>query len=629
MRLRQLQRNEAYLVKVKKAWQRHVPGISLEQAVSGIDDPTPTIGARTEDTAIPQGVRSIIHEEPSLATPDSTTSPAEQRNAEDYEFDESEDFNEAIDGMGFLTLESQKSGYTGPQSGIAAMCFLRSLPNDLELVQDVEPSAYPADSIPSHKSSPTAVNIDETINDYFALFHPAYPLLHEGLFRAQMAGAAPKPRDGSWALLYNMVLAVGAFVGDSNGSTADVGFYRRARDSISLAVLEKGSLCYVQGLVIMANYLQKRNKPNAGFALIGIAWSMALSIGLHREFGNFSTTPFTMELRRRTWWVLFIFVSGAQLTFGRPPVSLIGVNIRTPSNLEDSNLAMDMSSLPMPRDGPTVSSSLIAQIKLAVIANQVQTELLTNQVPEPGAVRALDEQIENWTHNLPQYLRAQSKLSTRLELPKQVLLWRSYHLRIVLHRPSLYVALSKRCEFNPQDQGVRDCIRTADTCVDAVHTFLRDQSNCKRGFAWYATYWLLSASFVHATCLVYAPRHSDSMQWRQKLERALEVLRLVAPVQAIAVRAQRLFVALIGRYESFVSVPTSATVRQDVQQDYESPIVGFPGGFEDTQNGPGLFNFGLGEDTMLANSAADLFWLWQEDVNADLFGQGPFQQGDV
>lgn len=197
MRPRQLQRNEAYLAKVRKAWQRHVPGISLEQAVSGIDDPTPTTGARAGDTAVPHGVRSIIHEEPSLATSDSTTSPAEQRNAEDYEFDESEDLNEAIDGMGFLTLESQKSGYTGPQSGIAAMCFLRSLPNDLELVQDVEPSAYPADSIPSHESSPNEVNIDETVNDYFALFHPAYPLLHEGLFRAQMAGGSKSLiRDG-------------------------------------------------------------------------------------------------------------------------------------------------------------------------------------------------------------------------------------------------------------------------------------------------------------------------------------------------------------------------------------------------------------------------------------------------
>ena len=39
----------------------------------------------------------------------------------------------------------------------------------------------------------------------------------------------------------------------------------------------------------MADYLQKRNKPNAGFALIGIAWSMGMAIGLHREFGPLGT----------------------------------------------------------------------------------------------------------------------------------------------------------------------------------------------------------------------------------------------------------------------------------------------------------------------------------------------------
>lgn len=85
----------------------------------------------------------------------------------------------------------------------------------------------------------------------------------------------------------------------------------------------------------MANYLQKRNKPNAGFALIGIAWSMALAIGLHREFGTSSTTHYTMEQRRRTWWTLFIFVSGAQLTLGRPPASLVGINLRLPTNLAE------------------------------------------------------------------------------------------------------------------------------------------------------------------------------------------------------------------------------------------------------------------------------------------------------
>lgn len=56
-------------------------------------------------------------------------------------------------------------------------------------------------------------------------------------------------------------------------------------------------------------------------------------------------------------------------------------------------------------------------------------------------------------------------------------------------------------------------------------------------------------------------------------------------------------------------------------------MAGYPQDFEDAQNAPSLFNFGPGEDTMLANSAADLFWLWQQDVNADLFGEGAFQQG--
>jgi hypothetical protein len=129
-------------------------------------------------------------------------------------------------------------------------------------------------------------------------------------------------------------------------------------------VLEKGSLSYVQAIVLMSNYLQKRNKPNAGFILIGIGFSMALAIGLHREFGMPSTSPFTMEIRRRVWWTLFVFVSGAQLTLGRPAVSLVGVNIRLPANLEDQDIAVDMEQLPECKPGPTITSCLIAQVKL-------------------------------------------------------------------------------------------------------------------------------------------------------------------------------------------------------------------------------------------------------------------------
>jgi transcriptional regulatory protein GAL4 len=40
----------------------------------------------------------------------------------------------------------------------------------------------------------------------------------------------------------------------------------------------------------MVNFLQKRNKRNAGLATIGIAYPMALSIGLLRESENSSTS---------------------------------------------------------------------------------------------------------------------------------------------------------------------------------------------------------------------------------------------------------------------------------------------------------------------------------------------------
>lgn len=186
-----------------------------------------------------------------------------------------------------LTVDPRKAGYTGPQSGIAALKFLQSLPLYIPLSSFIPTSSLDDDA--SDSSTPAlgkqAWVLSRYLDDYFAFYYPAYPILHEGTFRARVSGALAKPRDGSWPLLYNIVLAIGAFVGDPSGTKADIVFFKEARKHLSMDVLEKGSLSYVQAIVLMANYLQKRNKPNAGFILIGIGFSMALAIGLHREFG--------------------------------------------------------------------------------------------------------------------------------------------------------------------------------------------------------------------------------------------------------------------------------------------------------------------------------------------------------
>lgn len=311
-------------------------------------------------------------------------------------------------------------------------------------------------------------------------------------------------------------------------------------------VLEKGSLSYVQAIVLMANYLQKRNKPNAGFILVGIGFSMALAIGLHREFGTPNTSPFIMEIRRRVWWTLYIFVSGAQLTLGRPAVSLVGVNIRLPANLDDRDLAVDMDELPQCKPGPTISSCLIAQVKLAKIANAVQVELLTHHRPGYDKAVKLEENIQFWRKDLPPYFDPGIYLEAHLELPKRILLWRSFHLRIVLNRPFLFEALATKSEISTSAGPVFSCLAAADECIASICGYLDSTNNRKRGFAWYATYWLITASFVQATCFIYCPTHTLAATWKESIQHAIATLETLGSSHDMAIRARNILEKLLG-----------------------------------------------------------------------------------
>jgi transcriptional regulatory protein GAL4 len=79
------------------------------------------------------------------------------------------------------------------------------------------------------------------------------------------------------------------------------------------------------------------DRPNTGYNLIGIAYRMALGLGLHREApskGNVETLAH--ERRRQVFWVLYCFDSGFSITTGRPTtVSDSFIDARMPRNIED------------------------------------------------------------------------------------------------------------------------------------------------------------------------------------------------------------------------------------------------------------------------------------------------------
>jgi transcriptional regulatory protein GAL4 len=87
------------------------------------------------------------------------------------------------------------------------------------------------------------------------------------------------------------------------------------------------------------NYLQKRDRPNTGYNMIGIAFRMALGLGLHREIPDLDNEHNTLnkELRRRVWWILYMVDSGFSITMGRPTTASDAfIDARFPLNIDDS-----------------------------------------------------------------------------------------------------------------------------------------------------------------------------------------------------------------------------------------------------------------------------------------------------
>lgn len=182
------------------------------------------------------------------------------------------------------------------------------------------PQTFQSTLVSSHISHAALTNqvASILIDSYFREYHVCYPFVHEATFRAQYHDLVPRPSQKSWNMLYHAILALGAWCSREDQTGLDDYLYRRA---LMLgqheSVFETANLTSVQALVLLSNLSQKRNSPNTGWNLLGLAVRTALSLALHRELPHWNISLMEREIRRRVWWGLYIFDSGASTTFGR------------------------------------------------------------------------------------------------------------------------------------------------------------------------------------------------------------------------------------------------------------------------------------------------------------------------
>lgn len=136
---------------------------------------------------------------------------------------------------------------------------------------------------------PSRRNADSLVSRYWEVIHPLYPFLLRQTFEKSYHRIwTGMPLDGderTYLCLLNSIFALSSCITDSIPITQRIPtskvYFQRARDLLSLAFWESGSIETVQCLLIMAQYLQSTNDVHQCWMSVGQAVRMAQEMGLH------------------------------------------------------------------------------------------------------------------------------------------------------------------------------------------------------------------------------------------------------------------------------------------------------------------------------------------------------------
>ncbi|KAF7550240.1 hypothetical protein G7Z17_g5846 [Cylindrodendrum hubeiense] len=382
---------------------------------------------------------------------------------------------------GMATLSTLDAGYLGSSSGsnllqeIASMLPELATPSVSSDHHSTSPGTWRSRRAPENILDPpglaSSAITGHLIDAYFLFYNVSYPILHERTFREKVASRQQRRCKSSWNVIYFMVLAFGHWISTTDAHHEQSKYYSAARSYLSIQMLESGTVETVQAFLLMGNYLQKIDRPNTGYNFVGIAYKMALGLGMHRETPGVEDN-IGHERRRQLFWTVYCFDSGFNITTGRPPnVSEGVVDTQIPRNIQD-------------------------KAQLARLANVLYHEFLlaktANAKLEYQVAEATERNLVTWRQTLPSYFTSPD-VPTWFLGPRAVVLWKEQNLRIILWRGS-----TRYHSFLPSKMDAeKRCLEVAMQSIHDIAAFCSAYDGILHlGIAWYATYFLFQAALV-------------------------------------------------------------------------------------------------------------------------------------
>ncbi|THH07519.1 hypothetical protein EW145_g3327 [Phellinidium pouzarii] len=158
----------------------------------------------------------------------------------------------------------------------------------------------------------------------------------------------------------------------SDGFSAGAHWFELFAKLRTVPTADRPTLYTVQSVFVAAIYAIGLGKLSRGFALLAEAATLSIDAGLHRSAEAYDCFgPLEEQVRRRTFWCVYMWDKQAAAAFGRPPVlRLRDCDAPEPAEVDDEFITHDGIG-PQPARSPSRLGAFVACLRLSVLLEAV------------------------------------------------------------------------------------------------------------------------------------------------------------------------------------------------------------------------------------------------------------------
>ena len=298
---------------------------------------------------------------------------------------------------------------------------------------------------------------DQLLRAYFSSAHTMFPILHMPTFQITLDDAyrgANSRVSPAWLSMFFAVLATGSLF--SPEPTTSKSFYRSAEllesaRSMADPWSNDFSLDNSRALILITICLNEMNLKSAAWSWLGNAVRVGQDLGLHTEFGAWPVIE--GEMRRRTWWTIYIWDRSLATELGQPClIDDADCDVSLPAGVDDRYIRED--GMLVPNGAEPLTHSLLAVIHV-VRSYTALVKALRSPMIAPSQLSAFDVQFKKCLGTFPPACDSSSTvpLAPHFLAPLTYLL----HGRLILHRHNL----SPGCPPEIRFAAVENCTHVA------------------------------------------------------------------------------------------------------------------------------------------------------------------------